>query len=98
MAIRGLARRARGAIGLRGRIVAVVLITTGATLAIAAVLVLGPLEQSLRRADQSALVKSVPKDTSGTFHQLPLGTFYSEQHSANALIAAQHTLQRETGC
>jgi signal transduction histidine kinase len=97
MGIRGLARRARGAIGLRGRIVAVVLITTGATLAIAAVLVLGPLEHSLSNADQSALSKAVPRGTAKTFGRLPLGRFYSDHHASDALVAAQHTLQKETG-
>jgi signal transduction histidine kinase len=97
MTLRGLARRARGAIGLRGRIVAVVLITTGATLAIAAVLVLGPLEESLRHADQSALVKAVPRDTATMFGKVRLGTFYSERRSSDALVTAQNTLQKETG-
>ena len=72
MWVSSLARRARGAIGLRGRIVAVVLITTVATLAIAAVLLLGPLEKSLRHADQSALSKAIPHGTARTFQQLPL--------------------------
>ena len=97
MTLPGLAGRARGAIGLRGRIVAVVLITTGATLAIAAVLVLGPLEESLRHADQSALVKAVPRDTATMFGKVHLGTFYSDRRSSDALVAAQNTLQKETG-
>jgi signal transduction histidine kinase len=42
------ARPRRGALGLRGRIVGAVLVTTVATLAVAAVAVLGPLEQDLR--------------------------------------------------
>jgi signal transduction histidine kinase len=73
MSIPSLARRARGAIGLRGRIVAVVLITTVATLAIAAVLLLGPLEHSLRKADEAALSKAVPAQTIARLKQLPLG-------------------------
>jgi signal transduction histidine kinase len=44
------ARPRRGALGLRGRIVGVVLVTTVATLAVAALALLGPLEQSLRNA------------------------------------------------
>jgi signal transduction histidine kinase len=98
MSIRSLARRARGAIGLRGRIVAVVLITTVATLGIAAVLLLGPLERSLRHADQSALSKAIPHGTATTFGRLPLGTINSPSSGSLArLVAAQHTLQRETG-
>ncbi|HET6506848.1 MAG TPA: histidine kinase dimerization/phospho-acceptor domain-containing protein, partial [Baekduia sp.] len=73
MSIPSLARRARGAIGLRGRIVAVVLITTVATLAIAAVLLLGPLEHSLRNADEAALNKALPAQMIGGLKQLPLG-------------------------
>jgi signal transduction histidine kinase len=98
MSVPSLARRARGAIGLRGRIVAVVLITTVATLVIAAVLLLGPLERSLRRADQSALSKAIPHGTATSFGRLPLGTLNSPGSGSPArLVAAQHTLQRETG-
>jgi signal transduction histidine kinase len=45
----------RGAFGLRGRIVGVVLITAVATLAVAALALLGPLEQSLRSAEKATL-------------------------------------------
>jgi signal transduction histidine kinase len=47
--------RWRGALGLRGRILAVVLITSVATLAVAALALLGPLEQSLRTAELTTL-------------------------------------------
>ena len=40
------------AFGLRGRIVGALLVTAVATLAVAAVTLLGPLEQSLRNAEQ----------------------------------------------
>src|SRR5689334_21125684 len=43
-------RPRRGALGLRGRIVGAVLVTTVATLVVAALALLGPLEQSLRNA------------------------------------------------
>ena len=83
MSVPALAQRARGAIGLRGRIVAVVLITTVATLAIAAVLVLGPLEKSLRRADEQALKKTIPHNVVKRFGRLPLGDLNtSGQHGA----------------
>jgi signal transduction histidine kinase len=97
VSIPSLARRARGAIGLRGRIVAVVLITTVATLLIAAVLLLGPLERSLRNADQSALSKAIPRGTAHTFSQLPMGKVYSSKWAQDKLSAAQDTLQKETG-
>jgi signal transduction histidine kinase len=93
-----LAHRARGAIGLRGRIVAVVLITTAATLAIAAVLVLGPLEKSLRRADEQALKKSIPHNVVKRFQRLPLGDLNSPHSTAaHQLARAQQQLQDETG-
>src|SRR6201995_2764371 len=44
-----------GAFGLRGRIVGVVLITAVATLAVAALALLGPLENSLRNAEKTTL-------------------------------------------
>jgi signal transduction histidine kinase len=49
------ARPRRGALGLRGRIVGAVLVTTVATLGVAAVALLGPLEHSLRSAEQKTL-------------------------------------------
>src|SRR5437588_4023261 len=48
-------RRSRGALGLRGRILGAVLITTVATLAVAALALLGPLEHSLRTAELTTL-------------------------------------------
>ena len=50
-----LGRPGRGALGLRGRIVGAVLVTTVATLAVAAIALLGPLEQSLRNAEKMTL-------------------------------------------
>ena len=48
--------RSRGALGLRGRIIGAVLVTSVATLAVAALLLpLGPLEQSLRNAELTTL-------------------------------------------
>ena len=53
------ARSRRGAFGLRGRIVGAVLVTTVvATLVVAAVALLGPLEHSLRNAEQKTLEAS----------------------------------------
>jgi signal transduction histidine kinase len=49
------ARRRRGALGLRGRIVGAVLVTSLATLAVAAVALLGPLEQSLKKSELTTL-------------------------------------------
>jgi signal transduction histidine kinase len=48
-------RRSRGPLGLRGRIIGVVLFTAVATLAVAALALLGPLEQSLKNAELNTL-------------------------------------------
>jgi signal transduction histidine kinase len=54
-------RPRRGALGLRGRIVGAVLVTTVATLVVAALALLGPLEQSLRHA----ALRTLQHDLSG---------------------------------
>jgi len=68
----GLPRR--GALGLRGRIVGAVLVTTVATLAVAAVALLGPLEQSLRKAEATTLYRELGKNqgTIRNLQELPL--------------------------
>jgi signal transduction histidine kinase len=50
-----------GALGLRGRIVGLVLFTTVATLAVAALALLGPLESSLKNAALRTLNSELPK-------------------------------------
>ena len=52
-------RPRRGALGLRGRIVGAVIVTTVATLAVAALALLGPLEHSLRQEARKTLVLDV---------------------------------------
>ena len=52
-----------GAFGLRGRIVGVVLVTAVATLAVAAVALLGPLEKSLRNAEKTTLKTDLKRKT-----------------------------------
>ena len=47
--------RITGALGLRGRIIGAVLIASVATLIVAALALLGPLEQSLRNAEKTTL-------------------------------------------
>ncbi len=63
--------RGRGAFGLRGRIVGVVLVTTVATLAVAALALLGPLEQSLRSAERTTLRNHLKDATIDRFEALP---------------------------
>jgi signal transduction histidine kinase len=53
------ARPGLGALGLRGRIIGAVLVTSLATLAVAALALLGPLEQSLRKAELTTLRSEV---------------------------------------
>jgi signal transduction histidine kinase len=58
--------------GLRGRIIGVVLVTTVATLVVAALALLGPLEKSLRNAELTALEHEIKPATIKTFAALPL--------------------------
>src|SRR3979490_78931 len=57
--MRARARPRRGALGLRGRIVGAVVVTTVATLAVAALALLGPLENSLRHAALNTLERDL---------------------------------------
>ena len=61
-----------GALGLRGRIVGAVLVTTVATLAVAALALLGPLEQSLRNAEKQTLRHDLQRSTMQQFKKLHL--------------------------
>jgi signal transduction histidine kinase len=56
-----------GALGLRGRIVGAVLVTAVAALAVAAVVLLGPLEHSLRNAEENTLKQQVPPSARNSF-------------------------------
>jgi signal transduction histidine kinase len=68
------ARPRRGALGLRGRIVGAVLVTTVATLAVAALALLGPLQDELRTADKATLKKEVGTSATAAFKQADPGT------------------------
>jgi signal transduction histidine kinase len=83
---------ARGAFGLRGRIVGVVLITAIATLAVAALALLGPLEQSLRTAEKTTLVKNLRRGALHNFRTLPLFYAVSEPVDAQRLINVENAL------
>jgi signal transduction histidine kinase len=61
------ARPRRGALGLRGRIVGAVLVTTVATLGVAALALLGPLESSLRKAALTTLQKDLGRQPTVAF-------------------------------
>ena len=87
----GLPRR--GALGLRGRIVGAVLVTTVATLAVAAVALLGPLEQSLRKAEATTLHRELGKNkpTVKSLAGLPL----SQVRTSAAVSARLDRLETE---
>lgn len=90
------ARPRRGALGLRGRIVGAVLVTTVATLAVAAGTLLGPLEQSLRKAALHTLSSDLHKDPTARFAHLDLslpalasGTVTSQLQSTQQALATR---------
>jgi signal transduction histidine kinase len=85
-----------GAFGLRGRIVGVVLVTAVATLAVAAVTLLGPLEKSLRNADKMTLLKDLNHQTIKTFSQLSLAGIAASKKEQDALLKAQNALNTKT--
>jgi signal transduction histidine kinase len=88
------ARPRRMALGLRGRIVGAVLVTTVATLAVAALALLGPLEQSLRKAALSTLKNDLPKDPAQQFQKLDLLGLTNPDESANAQVSLATTQQK----
>ena len=81
------------ALGLRSRIVGVVLVTTVATLAVAALALLGPLENSLRKAEQSTLRHELNRRALSTFAGLQLGQIDNSQVERDSLARAESALQ-----
>ena len=79
---RARARPRRGALGLRGRIVGAVVVTTVATLAVAALALLGPLENSLRHAALNTLERDVTGQAAG-FKHLNLGLLPASKPGAH---------------
>ncbi|MFL5830072.1 MAG: ATP-binding protein [Solirubrobacteraceae bacterium] len=92
------ARPRRGALGLRGRIVGAVLVTTVATLAVAAVALLGPLEQSLRNSALTTLKHDLPNHPTQDFENLDLqaltNALQNPAISSPAQTALQNTQQK----
>jgi signal transduction histidine kinase len=86
----------RGAFGLRGRIVGAVLVTTVATLGVAALALLGPLEQSLRNAEKTTLKRDLGKSTIRGFRKLPLNDL-SEPGAAAQLDRQRQNLRDRIG-
>jgi signal transduction histidine kinase len=93
-----------GAFGLRGRIVGVVLITAVATLAVAALALLGPLEQSLRNAEKTTLKtdlrhRSVVRNRVAVtpvaaFRDLSLERIVTSKAERKALLDLQNSMVR----
>jgi signal transduction histidine kinase len=89
-------RSRRGVLGLRGRIVGALLVTTVATLGVAALALLGPLEHQLRQAELNTLIKSVKNEEKG-FTKLQPGDLTtvrgkpasSAAHGAAVLLAGR---------
>ena len=88
--------RLRSALGLRGRIVGVVLLTSVVALAVAAVALLGPLEHSLRKAEVQTLQRNL-KNEKHIFRSLHLCTDYSSPSSEAGLRRAESRLARQIG-
>lgn len=97
-----------GAPGLRGRIVGAVLVTTVATLAVAALTLLGPLQQGLRNAALKTLQGDLGKGATTSFRKLQLTyiadaspqegpTFYAGQAQRKALVHEQQVLGNRIG-
>jgi signal transduction histidine kinase len=85
----------RGAFGLRGRIVGVVLVTAVATLGVAALALLGPLEQSLRNTEKTTLRSALQRRAViRSFGRLPLATVAGNRSARANLVAAQSGLLR----
>src|ERR1700761_1996053 len=83
-----------GAFGLRGRIVGVVLITAVATLAVAALTLLGPLENSLRNAEKTTLKTDLNrKGELSSFVKASLTRVDIDRIARNDLLHDQNNLE-----
>jgi signal transduction histidine kinase len=92
------ALRRRGALGLRGRIVGAVLVTTVATLAVAALALLGPLEQSLKNTEKTTLRTNLrKKGTLRPFERLNFAILPTSAPARAALQRAEDTLANSAG-
>jgi signal transduction histidine kinase len=85
--------------GLRGRIVGVVLVTAVATLVVAAVALLGPLEQSLRNAEQKTLVENLgrPSKLLAPLVRMPLDQVAASTQVKDELFDAQANIAGRVG-
>jgi len=87
----------RGGLGLRGRIVGAVLVTTVTTLVVAALALLGPLEHSLRDAEKVSLSSALGKGTINRFSRLQLDQLGTSEPQRQALLGRQRKLAGRIG-
>jgi signal transduction histidine kinase len=78
--------------GLRARIVGVVLITAVATLVVASVALLGPLEKSLRNAERTSLIHNLTRTTIRGFSTIYLNEVSTNKYAAGRLGSARARL------
>jgi len=100
VAVAARPRPRRGGLGLRGRIVGAVVVTTIATLGVAALALLGPLEQSLRRASLTTLTKDLPRHPTQAFQRLDLTGLTNPDSAPDTqgdLLRAQQQLATRVG-
>jgi signal transduction histidine kinase len=90
------ARPRRGALGLRGRIVGLVLFTTAATLAVAALTLLGPLESKLRNSALTTLKHEVGHPAA-PFKSLALADLATDPGAVTALARDEQQLASRVG-
>ena len=82
-------RPRRGALGLRGRIVGLVLFTTVATLAVAALALLGPLESKLRSSALATLKHELGNNPEQALRSIDLSTVTPRSYPAARLRLGQ---------
>jgi signal transduction histidine kinase len=92
--VREFALRIRGALGLRGRIAGVILLASVVTLTVAAVALLGPLEHSLRKGEQTTLKRELHGE-GRLFRAVPLCTV--SKREAEDLKVEESLLSKRVG-
>src|SRR5690242_16836801 len=92
-----LRRPRRGALGLRGRIVGAVVVTTVATLGVAALALLGPLESSLRHAALTTLRQDLGRHPLAELQRLDLRDASSNAEGLGDLQSTQQRLATRLG-
>lgn len=92
-----LTRPRLGALGLRGRIVGLVLFTTVATLAVAALTLLGPLESRLRSSALRTLHTELGKHPASPFKSVDLAAIATDAKARQALLNQQQALASRVG-